>query len=274
MKSSCLLFACSIFSEERLFVLRDFLKSLEENFAQSDIYIGINYGSTPEVENVIKEYNIKCTVSRLEEESRYSLSDASAYQVALKLLKDSNKKYDYYWFIHTKSGVNTHSNYLRGWYIERLIKRKDHIESFLSNNRDFGSYGLLGLEYDENKAYNETDTEIPLFENIKTEALKYNHTPFFYIHSLYVIDSRPIEVFFNNITDTWFTSKLDRYYFEGVFPFIVPRSGYIPYLANRISCVGTDLKPSIDSWVLNELNKNIDINYETAYSFDHLNPPM
>lgn len=274
MKNSCVIFACSIFSQDRLFVLRDFLKSFEDNFSQSDIYIGINYGSIVEVEDTIKEYNIKCTISRLEDESRYSLSDASAYQLALKLVKDSNKKYDYYWFIHTKSGVNSHSNYLRGWYIEKLIKRKSYIESFLNENKDFGSYGLLGLEFDENRNYQETDTEISLFENKKTDALKFNHSPFFYIHSLYVIDRRPIEVFFDNVSDVWFASKLDRYYFEGIFPFIVSRSGHIPYLANRISCVGTDLKSSIDSWILKELNKNTEINYETSYSFDQLNPPM
>ena len=274
MKNSCVIFACSIFSEDRLFVLRDFLKSLEDNFSESDIYIGINYGSIAKVENIIKEYNIKCTISRLEDETQYSLSDASAYQLALKLLKDSTKKYEYYWFIHTKSGVNSHSNYLRGGYIEKLIKRKSHIESLLSENKDFGSYGLLGLEFDENKNYQETDTEISLFENKKTEALKYNHAPFFYIHSLYVIDKRPIEMFFDNVTDIWFTSKLDRYYFEGIFPFIVSRSGYIPYLANRISCIGTDLKLSIDNWISKELNKNTEISYETSYFFDQLNPPM
>jgi len=274
MKNSCVILACSIFSKDRLFVLREFLKSIEKNFSESDVYIGINYSSIAEVEEVIKEYNINCTLSRLEDESRYSQSDASAYQLALKLLKDSNKKYEYYWFVHTKSGVNSHSDYLRTWYIEKLIGRKTHIEDFLSHNRDFGSYGLLGLEFDENRNYQETDTEIHLFENIKTEALKYNHAPFFYIHSLYVVNRDCIQTFFDNISDRWFSSKLDRYYFEGVFPFVVSRSGYIPYLANRISCIGTDLKPIIDNWISKELSKSISVNYETSYHFNQLNPPM
>lgn len=274
MKNSCVILACSIFSKDRLFVLREFLKSIEENFLESDVYIGINYSSIIEVEDVIKEYNIKCSISRLEDESLYSQSDASAYQQALKLLKDSNKKYEHYWFIHTKSGVNSHSDYLRSWYIEKLIGRKNHIEDFLSSNSEFGSYGLLGLEFDENRNYQETDTEISLFKNKKTDSLNYNHAPFFYIHSLYVISKESIQTFFDNISDLWFNSKLDRYYFEGIFPFIVSRSGHIPYLANRISCVGTDLKPIIDNWISKELSKSTAIDYETSYYFNQLNPPM
>lgn len=274
MKRTCIVFACSIFSHERLFVLREFLKSVEQNFSDADVYMGINYGSLPEVEQVLKESNINIRLSRLEKKDKYSHSDASAYQIALESLKLSGNIYEYYWFIHTKSGVNSHSDYLRGWYINKFLGRRNEIESLIGSRENVGSYGLLGLEYDENRVFEDTDIEIPLFKNVLTPQLPYNHAPFFYIHSMYVLKNGPMQVFFKNITEKWFNTRLDRYYFEGVFPFIVSRSGYIPQISNRISCTGVDLKPIIDFWISKDLKKDITMNYETSYKFLQLNPPM
>lgn len=274
MRSTCVVFACSIFSHERLFVLREFLNSIEQNFSDSDVYMGINYGCLPEVEEISRSYNINLTLSRLKNEDMYSQSDASAYQIALGLLKSSGKTYEYYWFIHTKSGVNSHSDYLRGWYISKLLGRHNEIEPFIESKEEIGSYGLLGLEYDENRTFEDTDVEIQLFKNILTPELPYNHAPFFYIHAMYVLKNGPMEVFFKNTTEKWFNTRLDRYYFEGVFPFVVSRSGYIPYISNRISCSGKDLKPSIDLWISKDLKKDTTIEYETCYQFLQLKPPM
>lgn len=272
--SSCILFACSI-SPDREFVLRRFLDTFQNKFKECDLYIGINPNSSNNIENIIKEYNINYQIDKVKE-SLYTESDASAYQIALKLLYNSKKIYDNYWFIHTKSGFNSHSDYLREWYIDNFISRRDYIESFINTN-NLGSYGMLGLEFDPNKHYNETDTEISLWENNISNKLPCTHANFFYIHTIYALSYKPIENFFNLITNLWFNSKLDRYYFEGVFPFIVSRSGYFPYLENRISMNGTDLNNYQIDWLK---SNNLDYKYKdlinifkTNYHFNQLQPP-
>lgn len=272
--SSCILFACSV-SQDREFVLRKFLEAFKLKFSNSDIYIGINPESSINTENIINEYKLNTQIIKVEK-SLYNESDASAYQAALKLLYNSNKKYDNYWFVHTKSGFNSHSDYLREWYINNFLNKRENIEIFLTN-KDIGSYGMLGLEYDPYRHYSETDVEISLWENNISSELPYTHANFFYIHTIYVLNYKPIEKFFNLINNLWFNSKLNRYYFEGVFPFIVSRSGYFPYLENIISMNGIDLKPYQLDWLkqngLESKYAYLINKFKTNYNFNQLHPP-
>ena len=273
---SCIVFACTIITEERLIVLHRFLQSFKEDFADCDIFVGINHVSLPNVEHIVNSYGLNVVSMLRCREDLYAESDASAYQVALRDLAISGKRYDNYWFLHTKSGVNEHSNYLREWYIDNFLKNRLSIESFMKNTPGIGSYGLLGLEFDKNKQYTETDCELALFENKLSEDLPCTHSNFFYIHTLYVIGKGPMEKFFNLATDVWFNTKLNRYYFEGVFPFIVSRSGYFPYIENRYSCSGLDLQLCIEEWI-NDNNltsyKDYANNFKTNFTFHQLNPP-
>jgi hypothetical protein len=208
--------------------------------------------------------------------SLYSDSDASAYQTALNGLRRSGKTYDKYWFVHTKSGVNKHSDYLADWYIHNFLANKQPIETFMNCNHGIGSYGMLGLEFNEHRNYPDTDCEIDIFRNTLTDKFPCTRANFFYIHSIYVIDSEPLNIFLNSVSDIWFNSKLDRYYFEGVFPFIVSRSGYFPYIENRYGCDAYDLQPNIDAWISSnnlEIYKKYSNIFKTSYIFHQLNPP-
>lgn len=275
MTNSCIIFSVTILSKDREFVLRRFLETFKSKFKDSDFYIGINPGSLDNTEDIINEYKLNPQIARADS-SLYNNSDASAYQSALKLLYNSGKQYSNYWFVHTKSGVNSHSDYLREWYIDNFLNKRENIETVLSN-KDIGSYGILGLEYDSNRHYNETDTEISLWENNTSNELPYTHANFFYIHTLYVLTHGPMEKFFKLITDSWFNSKLDRYYFEGIFPFIVSRSGYFPYLENGISMNGINLNSYQIDWLKTnqlEYKYNYLINtFKTNYNFNQLHPP-
>jgi hypothetical protein len=276
MNKSCIVFACTIYTEDRLFTLKEFLHQFEKNFTDSDIYIGINPGTLPSVEKILQESNLSIVAVGRASSELYTQSDASAYQVALKLLKDSGRTYDTIWFLHTKGGVNSHSDYLRKWYIDNFLEDKSYIENFLADNPGIGSYGLLGVEYNTDKQYLETDTEVALFQNILSKEFPYTHVNFFYIHTLYVIKGEVLNKFFSTITGKWFNSKLDRYYFEGVFPFIVSRSGYFPYISNRRSMNGVDLLQIHSSWIsennLLSYSKYLGT-YRTDYIFNQLSPP-
>jgi hypothetical protein len=273
---SCIIFACTIITNDRIHVLIQFLDSFKSNFADCDIYIGINNVSIPNIETIINSYDLNViSMSRCADEL-YTLSDASAYQEALKNLVVSGNEYENYWFIHTKGGVNIYSDYLRGWYIDNFINKRESIESFINTNDGIGSYGLLGLEYDIHQDYGDTDCDISLFENKLTNNLPYTHSNFFYIHTLYVINKKPMDIFRKSITNKWFTTKLDRYYFEGAFPFIVSRTGYFPYIENQYSCSGTDLQPYINDWItVNNLIqfKNYSTIFKTNFKFNQLCPP-
>jgi hypothetical protein len=273
---SCIIFACTIISEERLVVLHNFLNAFKQNFTDTDIYIGINSVSLSGIEDIINSYDLNVIFMDRCPELLYSESDASAYQIALRGLHASSNVYDKYWFIHTKGGVNKHSDYLREWYINNFLGKRTHIEQFITQSDEIGSYGMLGLEFDENRIYGEPDCEIHLFKNTLTDDLPYTHANFFYIHSIYVIDNKPMQIFLNLISDIWFNTKLDRYYFEGVFPFIVSRTGYFPYLENQYSCSYVDLQPYIDKWIndnnLEKFQKYSNI-FKTNFTFKQLYPP-
>jgi hypothetical protein len=273
---SCIIFSCTIISEQRLIVLHRFLQTFQQHFSDSDLFIGINPNSLDEVESIINSYNLNVQFIQRCPVELYSDSDASAYQIALKGLRDSNSEYENYWFIHTKSGVNEHSNYLREWYIDNFLANRIPIETFINETPGIGSYGMLGLAYDEQKSYGKTDIEVDIFENTITDELPYTHAHFFYIHTLYVINKKPLQKFLSLITDNWFETKLDRYYFEGVFPFIVSRSGYFPYIENQFDCSSNDLTPKISDWItINKLEKYKKyINtFKTNFTFNQLNPP-
>lgn len=271
MDKSCIIFACTILSPDRLFVLQEFLNSFEIYFKDVDIYVGINTGTLPEAIDLINSSQLNIQSINYGREELYTQSDASAFQVALHSLNLSNKEYSNYWFVHTKGAINSHSDYLRKWYLDNFISDRHNVEKYIEEH-GVGSYGKLGLNFQYDQTYGETDTEIPLFENTITEQLPYTHASFFYIHTLYVITHKPMNKFLKLITNKWFTSKLDRYYFEGIFPFIVSRTGYYPYIENRIDCSNQDLKPPMERWLIhNKLKHNL--KYKTDFHFNQLNPP-
>jgi len=274
---SCIIFSCSIFDNTRLFVLHQFMQTFKKHYSDCDIYIGINPGSVSNIVDVIDSYNLN-TFIEFVPTHLYNYSDASGYQVALYNLAKSGKTYTNIWFIHTKSGVNSHSDYLRDWYNDTFLSNRTSIEDFLNQYEMIGSYGMLGLEFDFNRVYDETDAGFDIFKNTLTPELPYTHQHFFYLHSIYVISSGPIDIFLNLAKQTdWFNIKLDRYYFEGVFPFIVSRSGYFPYISNQLTCNGEDLKQLTNDWIIeNNLIHYSMYNsfYKTNYSFHQLTPPL
>jgi hypothetical protein len=124
---SCVVFAISIFNRDKLYVLREFLDTFTENFSDCDLYVGINYNSIPEVEQVLQDYSLNMKVVRLLSSELYCGSDASAYQIALKLLKAGIEQYDMYWFAHTKGAVNDRP-YERKLYLTELFGDREYIE--------------------------------------------------------------------------------------------------------------------------------------------------
>jgi hypothetical protein len=244
---SVIIFAASIFKEERLYVLREFLQSFSENFKDCDFYIGVNYGSIPNLEDVIKEYNLNCEVSRVTNAKLYTESDASAYQEALKLLKNSGKRYDLYWFLHTKGSVNDRVNE-RKMYIDEYLLNRNKIEQMFESHPLLGSYGLRGNPIVGDGAISICyDVEIPLTHNEKTPYFSCTRNDWIYIETLYIIRKEPVDTFLDNTTDVFYSTKLNRWYFEQNFQWVTTRCGYFPYIIQKPS-----FTKSID---INEITK-------------------
>jgi hypothetical protein len=232
---SCLVFAASIFDQSRIEVITDFFSSFKTYFADCSFYVGINYGSLANLENIIESFGLDCRFARLHSPGLYTRTDASAYQIALNLLKGSNQEYDLYWFAHTKGGVNPGRD-IRHWYLREYFAQRRDIEQMFAAYPHLGSYGLrgnsisaAGVEWWDYKK----DTDLPICQNTKFASFVYDHVNWSYIETIYTIKKDPVEAFLANTHEAFYNTVLDPWYFETTFPWIGSRCGYFPYLKDK-----------------------------------------
>jgi len=235
---TCIIFAASIFDQSKLNVLQDYLSVFKSHFSDADIYVGINYGSIPNLEEEISKYGLNFHMCRLENESIYTHSDTSAYQLALHEVKHSGKTYDIYWFGHTKGGVHDDGNgysrnNVRKMYIDEMFSKRTEIENMFETNPDLGSWGIRGNSISaagvEWKNYN-VDSYVPICSNVKIPPFNCTHVNWSYIETMYVLKKEAVEAYLNAMPDDYFTTKLDPWYCETVLPWVPSRCGYFPFV--------------------------------------------
>ncbi len=252
---SCIVFAVSIFDKSRLYVLHEFLTTFKTYFSECDLYIGINYNSVTDVETIIDSYKLNVFSTRLTTSELYCNSDASAYQQALKLLKHSNNRYDLYWFAHTKGAVNDRP-LERSMYLSKLFKNRTYIESMFADREYLGSYALRGVSrsaaHHDWAIYNQ-DHEIGICSNHIDNDMQYTHVNWSYIETMYVLNKKSVETFLNITTDIFYDRKINEpCYFEVIFPWIVSRCGYFPYVLETDCFFGErNLNEISKEWIRN-----------------------
>jgi hypothetical protein len=233
---SCVIFAASIFDSSRINVLREFCLSFKQNFSDCDFFTGINPGSVSNLYNIIGEYGLTGCVNYASE-NLYTNTDASAYQVALLALKNLkwNPKYDLYWFVHTKGGVNNRSSE-REMYLNEMLGKRKEIEDMFEKFPQLGSWGIrgnsisaAGVKWNE---YN-VDSGVPICGNVKLPPFNYTHVNWSYIETLYVLKGEPVENYLTAQSDEFFKTKLSPWYFETVMPWVPSRCGYFPYVKTK-----------------------------------------
>lgn len=218
----CLVFAFWV--PPNMELLGDYYLNLVNNyFEKNDIYIGINCGTSENLINRIKnDYPNYIIVPK----DICINSDASAYQMALSLLK---KKYDYVVFGHTKGtsygNMSVSLNYRD--YNEKFFWTKlDKMVSELSSNLNVGIVGTDYIFDNQNS---------PNYDNINTIC----NFPFkkpcsgFYANTFYMMKGDIIEFLLKNINNDFFNKNLqdmgfNRYFFESHFPKISSMMGYKP----------------------------------------------
>ena len=67
--SSCVLFAAGVNADDKLYVLREYVEMLQQNFSDCDIYAGINFGAHSSTESILEDAGLQITYERLEDES-------------------------------------------------------------------------------------------------------------------------------------------------------------------------------------------------------------
>lgn len=231
---NCVLFASSIADSSKLHVLNELLSPFKEN-SNFDFFVGINpssfKGTTDFILNYINPRKMEFVPEELELDS-----DASCYQTALRLLKESNERYDLYWFIHTKGGFNNR-DLDRHLYVNDFIKKSNEIIQMFEKFQKLGSYSLMGNKIGNPKIpwdVYDSDHIIDICKNTKHNKFIYTHVNWSYINTIYVLNGKCINHFLDICPNDFYNKKInDRYYFETTPAWIPSRMGFFPYVKNK-----------------------------------------
>lgn len=262
---TCVIYAAYIPDSAKLNVVREFFSIFKSNFQDADFIVGINPGSVPNLENTIKQYGLNCQFVYVSNEL-HTNTDASAYQKAMSILKGSNKKYDVYWFGHTKGGVNSREEE-RHLYLNEFFSKRNEIESMFEKYPKLGSWGIRGnYMAASGKKWNiyNVDSHISICGNEKFPPFNYTHVNWSYVETMYALKGEPVESFLNAVPNEFFTTKLDPWYFETVMPWVPSRCGYFPYVKqNRCFWNTANLPDITKNWIdennLTELSSYLEI---------------
>jgi hypothetical protein len=253
---TCVLFAVSIFEKRKLDVLRDYLQALERHFQNASIFVGVNYGTIDEAVRLIITSDLPITYDFVPERL-YCGSDASAYQLALKLAKLSNKRYDLFWFVHTKGGVHER-NHRKDFYIERFISQRQRVENLFLANPMIGAYGELGISKSADRVteWHTFNAQESLLSHCQSRYnfkvyFPYRHVHWSYIETFYALSGDIMNTFLTMVDNDYFDNKItDRYYNEIFIPWLSGCYGKLPYVNYPISFMyGDNLIDITKQWI-------------------------
>lgn len=219
MNRNAVIFASYMPYEKRISTYIDILK----RFGDCDIFVGINQGTNVDITNKWKEsLKVISNITVIDVPKELEIdSDASAYQQSLKLYKQSNKKHDYIFFLHTKCVTHEESKFIfdKSMYLDNFINEKNNIIRFLENNKNYGGYFSIGKRNFDYSVAKKRMEKYFKFKHDCDTLLNY--------HTLYVIRGEIVFDFVNTCEKSFFTDNLQyRWFFEDTFPLIVDGSGY------------------------------------------------
>jgi len=220
-----LVFASYVPDKRKMYIIDEMFQCFEQYFKDADFYVGINGESCTEYINFLDQYKSILSLQYTQIPKHLEVaSDVSAYQGALKMLKNSGKKYDYIWFGHTKGIVHNSSEWRYDFLNNFFPKRKEITE--LLKNSHAGSYSLYLTKY----------AGVQEFKDVLSKYYNFNKPYFFtylYLFTFYVLKGIYVHNFLNNCQPEFFNNNLvndgaDIYMFERDFPQIVWRQGGYP----------------------------------------------
>lgn len=197
-----------------------YIDDMKKVFPHEDIYFGINPAGTNFHKTLpLIGYDQVAEVS----DERVVTSDASAFQAALKLFKDANTAYDTVHFIHTKgmsykdhnAWMSSYESYFRGYFRQLAAVRNN-----FATEPTIGGVSYVGRKEPMNgSGYSTALDKYAEFPTTEVENIMS-------LLTFYSMRGTLLQTFVNNVNDSFFTDKLDRYFFETSFPLIVDRMGW------------------------------------------------
>lgn len=250
---SCVIFGVSIQSEDKLYVLHDFLRLIKTKYSDCKVFVGINYDNHPDIEKIIDLYNLNVEYDRIQDENMYTGSDDSAYQLALKLFYTDPTRYDVCWFMHTKGGFNGR-DVERKLYIDEFFAKRLFIESKFEQLSKLGVYGYRAGEY----WVDSTNPVDPHITNKFMEAFwnegsidnfNYSFCKAIIVETMFALNASLMYKFLDTYKE-FFDIKLRRYFFEcEITNFLTSRSGYYPAIMTGNWATNASMDPIIDEWI-------------------------
>jgi len=223
-----IIFASYVPSLDKLRIGKEFLDKFVELFSDYDIYIGVSDNSCEEWYKMLGFYSKKLNITYKEvpKELDSGYGVIGTYQTALKLFRDSHKKYDICWFGHTK-GVTSNMDDFRAEVFRNFWDMKPTIETKILKE----GYSIYS-PYITLTAHNWLNTTLPtILEGVDNDNLCSLYS--FWVHSGEVIN-----YFIENCNQDFFTKNIltfkrlngdgciDRYFFERDFPMIYQKMGF------------------------------------------------
>lgn len=236
----CVLFAAWCPYLHRMY---PYIQILKKCYSNCDIFVGVNPNTKPEFIKLLNDNSINNIIHV--NPSQEVNSDASAFQAALKLYKNSSKDYRYVYFLHTK-GMSYKSEEQwktsRESYFDSFANRRLECEKLLSPD-DVGGCGLVA-----NFCWSLYNSD---YIKYVTKFINPPHNQVqnvMWLTTNYAIKNDAVKYFVDNCKEEFFNVNLgDRYFFESSFPMIVE------LLSNkkRESCVYWDdnLKDNYDRMI-------------------------
>lgn len=197
-----------------------YMDHLKKHYSDCDVYIGLN-SSFPGAEEYLKSngfHNVIHVPKKLEVNS-----DASAFQAALLLLRSKNIEYETVYFTHTKgisyADPNSWMTSCRDYFVG-FCERRNLIDESLKDPLIGGVSYVGRKEPMNNGGYSkEMDDYCPTLKQTETDDIMS-------LITMYGIRGNIVKYFIDHCKDQFYTTKLDRYFFETSFPLIVDKSGF------------------------------------------------
>jgi hypothetical protein len=222
-------FASYVANEEYLPFCEKLIEIWRGEFADSDIFVGINpCPLQDEWVRMLENSGLRLRYALVPE--RLVLpSDASAFQAALTLFRETGGRYDYVWFGHTKGATSRSYEDLTAQLVELYLKKEEVIRAL----RDSGC-GLYALAASVAPRVRD--------ECARFLPFRYAGLPVFCAFTFYVLRADLLHAFLDRCDTRFFSEPIPTaHFFEADFPQLVFRQGYEPFVRKIVQVHTGDL---------------------------------
>ncbi len=230
---SCVVFASWI-PKKSIKLGKYYLDTLAKYHRDSDIYLGINYGSAPEWVDLAWKSELNIHLG-LAPRHKHVNSDVAGFVEGLNQLRNSGKKYDVIWFAHTKGASYRNfkaSQPFRDHFEKNFWSKREEIEHIFAKQKNIGVVAnelMINRYMEHNRDTNRLSEFYPF---------KYQTIGYFVVSTYFAMRGSVVHEFIDHGNPDFFRKNLvselgfSRWFFEANFHAISDRMGYEPLWLN------------------------------------------